>query len=85
MHYLSYEAINNPFYDLHCLLSLLEASLVASVQIITIAHVKADTNTLLPVSSDLAIINNCSSKIEDNCGPNLVCKAEDIRQLVVML
>ena len=48
--------------------SQLEASIVASVQSITLALVKADNETLLPVSWDLAITYNCSSKIGDHGG-----------------
>ena len=51
----------------------LDASIVASVHSITLALVKPDNETFLPVSWDLAIKDNLSSKIADHGGTCITC------------
>ena len=54
-HFLSNEAVGNPLNDFHRLLRQFQSSIVASVQSITLFLVKADSETLLPVSWNLPI------------------------------
>ena len=54
-HHLSNEAVGNPLNDFHRLLRQFQSSIVASVQSITLFFVKADNESLLPVSWNLPI------------------------------